>query len=84
VLLYKIDSLYYESTSYLDILKQNNITLDYNPDYVIIELPALIYNNYPANLMTHADLGILVCRSNRVWSEADQSASNLLETSASK
>jgi hypothetical protein len=35
--------------------------------------------------MTHADLGILVCRSNRVWSEADQSAtSNLLETSASK
>jgi succinoglycan biosynthesis transport protein ExoP len=82
---YKIDSLYYESTSYLDILKQNNITLDYNPDYVIIELPALIYNNYPANLMTQADLRILVCRSNRVWSEADQSAtSNLLETSASK
>jgi succinoglycan biosynthesis transport protein ExoP len=82
---YKIDSLYYESTSYLDILKQNNITLDYNPDYVIIELPALIYNNYPSNLMTQADLRILVCRSNRVWSEADQSAtSNLLETSASK
>ncbi|MFT6731331.1 MAG: succinoglycan biosynthesis transport protein ExoP [Glaciecola sp.] len=81
---YKIDSLYYESTSYLDILKQNNITLDYNPDYVIIELPALIYNNYPSNLMTQADLRILVCRSNRVWSEADQSAtSNLLETSAS-
>ncbi|MFT5253044.1 MAG: succinoglycan biosynthesis transport protein ExoP, partial [Flavobacteriales bacterium] len=82
---YKIDSLYYESTSYLDILKQNNITLDYNPDYVIIELPALIYNNYPSNLMTQADLRILVCRSNRVWSEADQSAtSTLLETSASK
>jgi succinoglycan biosynthesis transport protein ExoP len=82
---YKIDSLYYESTSYLDILKHNNITLDYNPDYVIIELPALIYNNYPANLMTHADLRILVCRSNRVWSEADQSAtSTLLETSASQ
>ncbi|MFT6754891.1 MAG: succinoglycan biosynthesis transport protein ExoP, partial [Urechidicola sp.] len=82
---YKIDSLYYESTSYLDILKQNNITLDYTPDYVIIELPALICNNYPTNLMTQADLRILVCRSNRVWSEADQSAlSNLLENSASK
>jgi hypothetical protein len=26
---YKIDSLHYESTTYLDILKQNNISLDY-------------------------------------------------------
>jgi succinoglycan biosynthesis transport protein ExoP len=82
---YKIDPLYYEARSYLDILKQNNITLDYDPDYVIIELPALIYNNYPVELMNHAHLGILVCRSNRVWSEADVSASkSLLETSASK
>jgi hypothetical protein len=82
---YKINPLYYEATSYLDILKQNNISLNYNPDFVIIELPALIYNNYPADLINHADLGILVCRSNRVWCEADVSTSkNLLETSASK
>ncbi|MEZ7498481.1 hypothetical protein QO200_06990 [Flavobacterium sp. Arc3] len=82
---YKIDPLYYEATSYVDILKQNNISLNYNPDFVIIELPALIYNNYPADLMTHADLGILVCRSNRVWSEADVSATrNVLDMSDSK
>lgn len=82
---YKIDHLFYEAKSYLDILEQNNISLNYNPDFVIIELPALIYNNYPADLMIHADLGILVCRSNRIWTDADQSAiSNLLVTSASK
>lgn len=82
---YKIDPLFYEATTYLDILKQNNITVNYNPDFVIIELPALIYNNFPPELIMNADLGILVCRSNRVWSEADISATkNLLESSASK
>lgn len=82
---YKINNQFYDAKSYLDIFKQNNISLDYNPDFVIIELPALIYNNYPAELITSSDLGILICRSNRVWSDADQSAiNNLLATSASK
>lgn len=82
---YKINNQFYEAKTYLDLLKQNDISLNYTPDFVIIELPALIYNNYPADLMTYADLGILVCRSNRVWSDADQSAmNNLLATSASK
>jgi hypothetical protein len=58
---------------------------NYDPDFVLIELPALIYNNYPADLMTNADMGILVCRSNRIWTEADQSSvNNLLDQSASK
>ncbi|RYJ53320.1 hypothetical protein DR871_004515 [Flavobacterium petrolei] len=82
---YKINNQFYEAKTYLDLLKQNDISLNYTPDFAIIELPAIIYNNYPADLMTHADLGILVCRSNRVWSDADQSAmNNLLATSASK
>lgn len=82
---YKMDHTFYKAKNYTDILKQNNITLDYSPDFVIIELPALIYNNYPADLMIEADLGILVCRSNRNWTDADQSAiNNLLATSASK
>jgi uncharacterized protein involved in exopolysaccharide biosynthesis len=82
---YKINNQFYEAKTYLDLLKQNDISLNYTPDFAIIELPAIIYNNYPADLMTHADLGVLVCRSNRVWSDADQSAmNNLLATSASK
>ena len=36
-------------------------------------------------MINNSDLGILVCRSNRVWSTADQSAmTSLLEISASK
>lgn len=35
--------------------------------------------------MTHSDIDILVCRSNRLWSEADQSALNgLFPLSGSK
>lgn len=82
---YKMDKHFYNATSYTDILKQNNLTLEHSPDYVIIELPALIYHNYPAELIKKSDLGILVCRANRVWADADESAmKNLLEASASK
>lgn len=82
---YEINSQFAHAKNYTELLKQNNISLSNNPDFVIVELPALIYNNYPSALINEADLGVLVCRSNRVWSDADQSAiDNLLTTSASK
>lgn len=75
---YAINSKFYDAKTYTDILEDNNITLNYTPDYIIIELPSIIYYNYPSDIITNADLNILVCRSNRVWSDADESAiSNL-------
>jgi uncharacterized protein involved in exopolysaccharide biosynthesis len=82
---YTINEQFYKAKNYTDLLEQNNIKLDFVPDYVIIELPPIIYNNYPSELFTHSDIDILVCRSNRLWSEADQSALNdLLPISGSK
>lgn len=82
---YNTNSQFIQAKSYTELLEQNNISLNNEPDIVIIELPSLIYNNYPSDLINEADLGVLVCRSNRVWSDADQSAmDNLLTTSASK
>lgn len=82
---YTINEQFYKAKNYKDLLEQNNIKLDFVPDYVIIELPPIIYNNYPSELFTHSDIDILVCRSNRLWSEADQSALNdLLPISGSK
>lgn len=82
---YAINEQFYKAKNYMDILEQNNIKLDFIPDYVIIELPPIIYNNYPTELFAHSDIDILVCRSNRLWSEADQSALNgLLPLSDSK
>ncbi len=82
---YAINKQFYKAKSYKDLLEQNNIKIDYIPDYVIIELPPIIYNNYPTELYTHSDIDILICRSNRLWSEADQSALNsILPLSGSK
>lgn len=80
-----INEKFYQAKNYTDIIEQNNITLDFTPDFVIIELPALIFHNYPAALMSHSDLSILICRANRTWTEADQTAiNNLLAISSSK
>jgi hypothetical protein len=38
-----MDHQFYEAKNYKDLLEQNNITLNYDPDFVLIELPALIY-----------------------------------------
>jgi succinoglycan biosynthesis transport protein ExoP len=82
---YSMNKQFYNAKSYTDILQQKNILLDYTPDFVIIEIPAIIYNNYPPELIINADLDILVCRSNRTWSTSDESAiSNLKEVCASK
>lgn len=82
---YAINEQFYKAKNYQDLLEQNNIKLDFIPDYVIIELPPIIYNNYPTALFTHSAIDILICRSNRLWSEADQSALNsLLPLSGSK
>jgi succinoglycan biosynthesis transport protein ExoP len=82
---YTMDSAFYNAKSYADILCQDTAYLDATPDVVIIELPAILYNNYPVELITNADLDILVCRSNRIWSAADESAiSNLKKAGAPK
>ncbi len=75
---YTINEQFYKAAAYTDILEQNGIQLNFVPDYVFIELPALIYNNYPADLVAQSDMSILVCRSNRLWAEADQTALNSL------
>ncbi len=82
---YQINNHFFNSKDYVDILKHNNIPLNFSPEVVIIELPAIIYHNYPAELIAAADLNILVCRANRVWTNADQSAiKNIRELSGTK
>jgi hypothetical protein len=82
---YEINEQFFKATNYKDILEQNNIQLDFTPDYVIIELPPIIHNNYPTELFSESDIDILICRSNRLWSDADDYAlGGLLTTTAFK
>jgi uncharacterized protein involved in exopolysaccharide biosynthesis len=75
---YKITGNFYSVNNYLEILEQNNITLSFIPDFVLIELPPILFYPYPVGLISNADLPILICRSNRVWSEADQGVLDVL------
>ena len=82
---YELDSSYSHAKSYRDLkFKKNDIDLD-NLDYVIVELPNILERNYPAELMENSDLALLVCRSNRLWSKADDNIlKNIKEMVGSK
>lgn len=83
--IYELDHNYYNAKSYLDIIGKDDPKIDNLPDFVIIEIPAIIYNNYPSELIARGDIDILVCRSNRIWSDADESSmANLRTTCGSK
>ncbi len=64
--------------NYLEILGINGIQLSFIPDYVLIELPPILFYPYPVELLSTADVPILVCRSNRVWTDADQGVLDIL------
>mgnify|MGYP005988999127 FL=1 len=72
---YQLDSSFFNANSYKD-LTINNGNIKPKSEFVIIELPNILETNYPANLIESADMAILVCRSNRIWSKADE---NLLQ-----
>jgi len=76
---YKMSGKFLSSKTYTDILRQNGFELSFDPDYVLIELPPIVYYPYPVGLIADADLPVLVCRSNRVWTESDQVALDLLQ-----
>ena len=72
---YTIDSSYFNAKSYKDLTIKNE-GIQSKKEFVIIELPNILETNYPADLIEAADMAILVCRSNRIWSKSDE---NLLE-----
>ena len=41
---------------------------------IIIEIPGIIYNPYPIDLIHQADAGLMVVRANRSWKKADSLA----------
>lgn len=70
----KADAAYYSLSSVPDMLSLLGVDQAKEADYILVELPPLLNCNYPAPLLSSADLAVLVCRSNRIWSEADANA----------
>ncbi len=76
---YHVDAGFYSTGKYEDIIAANKMNLDFKPEYVLIELPPILYYTYPQQLVAAADLAILLYRANRVWSDADQGAIETLK-----
>ena len=73
-MIYRVDESYYSIKNYNELLERTQFETNILPDFILIELPPLLYHPYPAGLVTSADLSILVIRSTRSWTQADQGA----------
>lgn len=71
---YQVNESFFNVQDANNLIRLNQITLNEVPDYLFIELPPVLYYAYPNELVSKADLAILVCRSNRTWSDADRNA----------
>jgi hypothetical protein len=71
---YNIGDKFRSAASYKDLLPYDNINSGEQPGWVIIELPPVLHHPAPVSLVMNSDLLLLVCRSNREWSTADDGA----------
>jgi hypothetical protein len=79
---YEVNADYNSVNTIQELLDKNNISPGFIPDYVLVEIPPVLYYSFPTQLIASANLIILVCRANRVWSTADQGALDLVTKSA--
>jgi len=71
---YAVNQDYYSVTGYRDILRNNHIELSYTPDFVLLEIPPIVYYPYPTGLVASINTPLMVCRANRSWTQADKEA----------
>jgi polysaccharide biosynthesis transport protein len=69
---YKINEAYFSADHFRELIQQSHKFSNPDPDFVLIELPPVLYYQYSAPLMAKAGTPILVCRANRTWSGADE------------
>lgn len=70
---YQADKHFEQAENYTDLYEKSVSGVD----YIILELPSLLYHNFPLSILTNSTLTLLVSRSNRIWTEADE---GVLET----
>ncbi len=77
---YKIDNKFVEIKHINELLVSNYLRQDnYKYDYIFLEIPAIIYNSYPLELMGSVDVPLLVAKANDYWRSADVAALKMME-----
>ncbi len=83
---YKIDNKFVEIKHLKDLLKNNYIRQEnYTYDYIFLEIPSIIFNSFPLDLIETVDFSLIVIRAKDYWKKADMTALNtMLEVSREK
>ena len=79
-----LDNAYLSVGDYNDLIAKNNHLNLSKPDYILIEIPSVIHYTYPTDLIASVDLPLIVCRSNRGWSVADQGSLDIISKITSR
>jgi len=68
---YEVNDGFFELKTVEDLVPGFDLPKQEQYDYILVELPSLINNPYPLDVIRQFDLTLLVVRANRSWKEAD-------------
>ncbi|MEI6433748.1 MAG: LysM peptidoglycan-binding domain-containing protein [Bacteroidota bacterium] len=71
-LVYQTDESFHIVNNYQELIRRNHFRLTFIPDFILIEIPPILYYSYPPALVESCDITLLVCRANRTWLQSDQ------------
>lgn len=77
---YEIDNRFVDIKNINELLDSKYLRDDNsNYDYIFLELPALIYNSYPLELMSSVDVSLMVTKATDHWRKADITAMETMQ-----
>ena len=77
---YKIDNKFVEIKHINELLVSNYLRQDnFKYDYIFLEIPAIIFNSYPLELMNSVDVPLMIAKANDNWRSADIAALKMME-----
>jgi len=80
VINYKIDNKFVSISHIKDLLETKYLRSENSKyDYIILEIPSIIFNSYPLELMNTVDLSLLVVKAKDQWQKADIAALNTMK-----
>ncbi|MBU1010984.1 MAG: LysM peptidoglycan-binding domain-containing protein [Bacteroidetes bacterium] len=76
---YPIRDNFVEINNLQELISSNTLRREnYQYDYIFLEIPSIIHNAYPLEILQSADIGLLVIKSTSHWEKADAAALGII------
>ncbi|MDA3943867.1 MAG: LysM peptidoglycan-binding domain-containing protein [Bacteroidetes bacterium] len=78
---YQIKENFVKAASLKDIVDKGILRKENYPyDYIFLEIPSIIFNDYPMELMQDIDASLMILKASSRWNKADLTAVDILES----